>query len=216
MCLCVFRLPRAFLENDGINYRTNRAFLVGVTKFDDIRHEGVVFQPTSNVDKVIVAQCTTIQGSAWNQLANVPVRDCLMMIDDFPSFPSPPQQAFTSPPPPSQYYTPISPDTTEDNHLDGCSPERYFNFPRLSSPTYSPSVSPGIETFPPTPNYSPQENTATPGAPSRHPRTIPPFRFENRPIPSFQLENADDTDDVRDCGDGGGDDDVPRHYRLYA
>ena len=220
MCLCVCRLPRAFIENvQPVQNGQIRPFLIGVTKFDDIRMEGVMFQPSSNVDKVIVAQCTTIQGAAWDQLANIPVRDCLMMLDDFPNFPSlvshtfaippiAPQHGFNSPSPGTNY-TPPSPD---DTYEDG---DRFFNFPR-----YSPSVSPGIVTFPPTPNCGNPENVPTPGAPRRRPRTIPPFRLDRRPnsIPPFQLDDYSEheTDEEITHPFGGGGGDVESQYRYYV
>ena len=153
MCVCVCRLPRAFVESPQ----------VGITKFDDIRQERAVFQPSTHLDKVIVAQCATFAGSAWHQLAHVPVRDVLMMIDNFPShyrqpyplqaFSVPPPRGFadffTSPPPaPTPQYSPESPDAS------GYSPGGY-----------SPRFSPGMLTFPPTSNCPPP--VSTPRAPRR-------------------------------------------------
>jgi len=127
-------------------------------------------------------------------LAYVPVRDVLVMIDHFPlppplpaDFVIPPPIGFvdlnTLPPPaPTPQYSLQSPD-------DG----GYSPFPR-----YSP-ISPGLQTFPGTPNRPPPE--LEPTAPSRQPsrpRSIPPFVFE--------ISSSDDEiqDILQTCGYCGG------------
>ena len=165
VCVCVFvcvcRMPRDFIEN----VHADRPYLICVTKFPDIVRERAIFQAAGHIDKVIIAQVASFTGIAWDMLAYVPVRDVLVMIDNFPVFPPlpaefviPPPMGFvdTSPPPaptPQQY----SRQSSDDG--DG-----YIPFPR-----YSP-ISPGLQTFPGTPNRPPPE--LEPTAPSRPPRVF--------------------------------------------
>ena len=183
-------MPRDFIEN----VQGGRSFLICVTKFDDIVQERAVFRASGHLDKVIIAQVSSFTGVAWDLLAYVPVRYVLVMIDHFPlppplpaDFVIPPPIGFvdlsTSPPPaPTPQYSLLSPD-------DG----GYSPFPR-----YSP-ISPGLQTFPGTPNRPPPE--LEPTAPSRQasrPRSVP-FVFE--------ISSSDD-DEIQDilqtCGNCGG------------
>ena len=97
-------MPRDFIEN----VQGDRPFLICVTKFADIVQERAVFRATGHIDKVIIAQVASFTGIAWDMLAYVPVRDVLVMIDNFPmppplpaNFVIPPPMGFvdTSPPP---------------------------------------------------------------------------------------------------------------------
>ena len=137
--------------------------------------------PTTHVDKLIIAYLPVVGGTAWQQLCRVPLQDMLVFADTFPGFyrdssplppysvppPSPPlpPQAFwdvtTPPPPPTPQYSPASPDGYSPGGGGGMT-----SFP----PYYSPS-SPGIVTFPPTPNLPPP--CSTPNAPSTPHSSMP-------------------------------------------
>jgi len=176
--LCIYSFPREFVERQF----TELPYQVCVGTFQQIQQERVPFQPTTHVDKMIIAYLPVDGGTAWEQLQRVPLRDMLVFADTFPGFyleapripayfmppptSPPPPNAFwgqpggtTPPPPPTPQYTPASPDTPY-------SPGGLTTFP----PYYSP-FSPGLITYPPTPNLPPP--CTTPNAP---PRLNPPRR----------------------------------------
>jgi len=197
-CACSF--PRVFIETPFMEM----AHHVGVGTFEDLQQDRRPLDPTTHVDKLIIAYLPVDGGSAWNQLHRVPLRDMLVFADTFPGFyrdvsPMPPYSV----PPPSSMPPPSSIPTAP---MQGF----WINSPPLaaSTPQYSPAspdvyspgggmtifpryyspASPGMCTFPPTPNAPPP--CSTPNAPPRtsHPPPIPPFRLMARNDSSSEEE----------------------------
>jgi len=97
--------------------------------------------------KMIVAQLPTYTGSAWDLMRQVPFRDMLLFVDEFPGFyratsPLPP---YSVPPPPFPH--------------DFSSTAMFTTPPPARTPQYTPAspddnnsgYSAGLNTFPPTP-----------------------------------------------------------------
>jgi len=154
----LYRQPRAFIETPRIAL----PFFICITTFVDIRAERVMFHPSAHLDKLIVAQLPPYTGSAWDLMSQVPLRDMILFVDEFPGFyratvsPPPP---YSMPPPPhfahnisAQLFTPPPPNSTQPPFYTPASPD---------NSGYSPS----LITFPPTPRIQPPVHTPT--APTR-------------------------------------------------
>jgi len=140
VCVFLYRLPWVFVETPEISL----PFFVCITTFIHIRSERAVFRATTHLDKLIVAQLPPYTGSAWDLMRQVPLRDMLSFVDEFPGF-----YRATSPPPP--YSVPLPPYPRDYSLITP---------PLPPAPQYSPEspvtngYSTGLYTFLPTPTVN--------------------------------------------------------------